>query len=246
MGYNTNANAVYSTAIGYNNIGNGNPSLLVITDPLFEVGNGISTDSRSNAMTILKNGNTGINIATPSSVLEVAHLDGIPTPSDLTNAFSIRNLGTGTSDQESWQMYVVNDGYLGLYEDGNFKGVFNENTGAYQNVSDARLKSDVKDLSLGQLDKVLRLRPVSYLMKDQANDERHIGLIAQEVQQVVSQVVDVGNDKDQTLTVSYSELVPVLIKAIQEQQAIIEDQKADMEDLKAWKEKVDRLLAIDH
>jgi hypothetical protein len=42
------------------------------TDRIFNVGNGASTGARSDAMTILKNGNTGIGVSSPANKLEVA------------------------------------------------------------------------------------------------------------------------------------------------------------------------------
>jgi len=51
------AEARHSAAIGRYNIGGGNPTVWVDTDPLFEVGNGTSATT-SNALTILKNGDT--------------------------------------------------------------------------------------------------------------------------------------------------------------------------------------------
>jgi hypothetical protein len=50
---------------------NPSPTLWQGADPLFVVGNGTSTSALSNAVTVLKNGNTGIGTATPSSLLEV-------------------------------------------------------------------------------------------------------------------------------------------------------------------------------
>ncbi len=56
MGDNTKSEAYASTALGRFNIGGGTPDSWVVTDPLFEVGNGLSNGTRSNALTILKNG----------------------------------------------------------------------------------------------------------------------------------------------------------------------------------------------
>ena len=55
MGFFTTALAYSSTALGRNNIGSGNPNIWVDTDPLFEIGNSVSTIP-SNALTVLKNG----------------------------------------------------------------------------------------------------------------------------------------------------------------------------------------------
>jgi hypothetical protein len=53
------------------NPGSPNATTWIGTDPLFVIGNGTSTSVLSNAITILKNGNTGIGTATPSTTLEV-------------------------------------------------------------------------------------------------------------------------------------------------------------------------------
>ncbi|MBO3115521.1 hypothetical protein J4050_02110 [Winogradskyella sp. DF17] len=56
MGFVTTAEAFISLAIGRYNIGGGDPFNWVETDPLFEIGNGISNSNRSNALTLFKNG----------------------------------------------------------------------------------------------------------------------------------------------------------------------------------------------
>lgn len=56
FGHNTRSTAQASSAIGQFNVGSGNPIDWVLTDPLFEIGNGINDAQRSNAITVLKNG----------------------------------------------------------------------------------------------------------------------------------------------------------------------------------------------
>ena len=53
-----------------------------------------------------------------------------------------------------------------------------------------------------------------------------LGFIEQEVEAVLSQVVSTADDAMKTKSVAYSDMVPVLTKAIQEQQAEIEALKA--------------------
>jgi hypothetical protein len=84
-------------------------------------------------------------------------------------------------------------------------------------TSDIRMKTNIKNLKYG-LSEVLKFRPVSYTWKSDANSKK-IGLIAQEVQDVVPEVVTDG----EYLGMNYAELVPVLIKAIQEQQKLIDE-----------------------
>ena len=85
-------------------------------------------------------------------------------------------------------------------------------------TSDIRLKTKVKTLE-NSLEKVLQLRGVSYTM----NNETKIGVIAQEVQGVVPEVVTEGSDG--YLSVAYGNLVGELIEAIKTQQSQIEELK---------------------
>ncbi|HEY5564258.1 MAG TPA: tail fiber domain-containing protein [Rhodothermia bacterium] len=91
--------------------------------------------------------------------------------------------------------------------------------------SDIRLKEDVHDLTYG-LRELLGLQPVSYRFKDYPSQPR-IGLIAQEVQSVVPEVVYLSPERRESLqpryySINYGELVPLLIGSIQEQQVAIE------------------------
>ena len=101
-------------------------------------------------------------------------------------------------------------------------------------TSDLRMKREVKPLGPG-LAPVLKLNPVTYRWKDASIDQgrEHIGFIAQELMEVLPAAVQgqgwsadmEGTPKEWTetelLTVNYSEVIPVLVKAIQEQQQMI-------------------------
>lgn len=61
-----------------------------------------------------------------------------------------------------------------------------------------------------------------------------IGLVAQEVQKVIPEAVDIPEDENRDLwSISYSSLIPVLVKAIQEQQKQIEDLKREIQTIKS-------------
>ena len=57
MGSFTNAESLNSMAVGKFNIGGGNSEVWVVTDPLFEIGNGLDAGNKNNALTIYKDGN---------------------------------------------------------------------------------------------------------------------------------------------------------------------------------------------
>ncbi|MEZ4839536.1 tail fiber domain-containing protein, partial [Flavobacterium sp.] len=135
----------------------------------------------------------------------------------------------------------MNDGVINLGQGANkWNTVFAQN-GAI-NTSDVRQKKNIKNLSYG-LDKLMQLRPVSFeWIKDDGSGMK-LGLIAQELQQVIPEVVrdwdweedEQGNRKkvaSSVLGVYYSDLIPVLIKATQDQQNIIEQQNKKIESQK--------------
>jgi hypothetical protein len=103
-------------------------------------------------------------------------------------------------------------------------------TSAYVNLSDERYKKDILPIE-NALDKVLSLNGVTFNWDKQFNpgtkldDANHIGLIAQEVEKVIPQAVSTGKDGNQTKSVAYTDLVPVLIEAIKELKLEIEDLK---------------------
>lgn len=115
----------------------------------------------------------------------------------------------------------------------------------YVNVSDKRAKTDITNLSYG-LTEVMAMRPVRYKLIDDPFQEPKLGLIAQEVLPLVSEAVKTHDHKilsEETgeyeeielerMGMTYNSLIPVLIKAIQDQQEIIEKQEARIEALEA-------------
>jgi hypothetical protein len=120
-------------------------------------------------------------------------------------------------------------------------GMFNEIktnsvlTGNLLMTSDRRLKSEIKTLPT-TLHIIKQLNPVSYKKKDSISSVNYkheeMGFIAQEIQKVLPMLVLEGADKDKTLSVNYISLIPVLTKAIQEQQSQIEAQAKANDELR--------------
>jgi len=95
-------------------------------------------------------------------------------------------------------------------------------TGDVIAYSDARVKENISTIEKA-IEKVKALRGVSYTRKDTDDKSEKIGVIAQEVLEVLPQVVS-QDDKGQ-YSVAYGNMVGVLIEAIKEQQRQIEDLK---------------------
>jgi len=85
---------------------------------------------------------------------------------------------------------------------------FNNNVTAF---SDIRLKSDINTLEFG-LEKVNNLRGVTYTRDGREN----IGVIAQEVEEVLPNIVLTADDEMGTKSVDYSRITAVLIEAVKE------------------------------
>lgn len=85
--------------------------------------------------------------------------------------------------------------------------------------SDVRLKTNIHTIE-NALEKVMRMRGVSYERID--NGEKNIGVIAQEIKEVLPEVVMEREGEDQFMSVSYGNIVGVLIEAIKELKAEIE------------------------
>jgi len=71
MGSYTTAQSYNSFVIGRYNVISGTTNTWLNTEPLFIIGNGENSSARSNAVTVLKNGNVGIGSLAPTSKLEV-------------------------------------------------------------------------------------------------------------------------------------------------------------------------------
>jgi len=111
--------------------------------------------------------------------------------------------------------------------------------------SDQRYKKDIHPLE-SSLDKVMHLQGVSYAWKKDAamgagfKDGRQIGLIAQEVEKVLPELVH--TDKQGYKTLSYDKLAPVLIEALKEQQKTIKGQQDELKDKDVRIERLEKAL----
>jgi len=96
--------------------------------------------------------------------------------------------------------------------------------------SDIRLKDIEKPIE-NAVESLSTLQTVYYSWKDSENEKQHLGLIAQEVESVFPEIVS-----ESSITgmkgVNYIELIPVLVKAIQELKAELEIAKAEIQTLK--------------
>lgn len=113
--------------------------------------------------------------------------------------------------------------------------------GEYRQLSDARFKKDISPLSASSgLAAVMKLNPVSYhFLNEQKTERLHTGFIAQEVEKIFPEFVDeIGNQK----VLGYQSFIPVLTRAIQEQQEQIDILKKQNEEMRKEMEQLKKLI----
>lgn len=155
------------------------------------------------------------------------------------------NLGTGSAgigvygshNGTGWGVYGRCVAGTGVRAWGGTWGVYSVGsmytTGSYQSPSDARFKEDVEPLT-DSLNTILKLRGVEFSWKQDEypeynfSEERQIGFIAQEIVEVLPEVVNKSDDKDGFYSVSYGRIVPILVEAIKELNAKNESLKKQL------------------
>ena len=101
-------------------------------------------------------------------------------------------------------------------------------TGVWTNASDLRGKENIEEIHYG-LETVMALQPRQFKVK--SANRNAIGFVAQEVLPVIPEIVH-GKEEDQ-YGLDYGSITAVLVKAIQDQQAIIEALEARITALEA-------------
>lgn len=238
------AKAKMGAAFGTNNdnTDSPNPSVEAASDRIFQVGNGSSNLTRSNALTILRNGNIGMaGVVNPAKPLSF--------PASLGEKILLYPGGTGEVGigvyGNELRLHCDNPGSMVSFGTQDNAGVFTQagrfqisapyalyvNGSIWANgttyASDERFKQNITPIST-PLQKLLQLNGVEYEMKSSAFPANHfqsgrqIGLLAQNVEKVFPEAV---NELDGYKGVDYARLVPLLIESIKELKKEIEELK---------------------
>jgi hypothetical protein len=140
--------------------------------------------------------------------------------------------GSATSGSTGFQMYSSGAAANRFYVD--WAGTVFATSTTISAISDQRLKENVQDIDAG-LDKIMALKPRKFDWKEGKgkNIKGDRGWIAQEFEQVFPDMVDEWKDEvpegEEPYKSVRADLIPVLVKAIQEQQALIEQLKARLD-----------------
>lgn len=179
------------------------------------------------------NNRVGIGTVTPSFTLDVVHQNGTPAvgSADPDNGLNIRHIGT---NNHNWTMYVSNtSGALQFYHKGILDVEFTAD-GSVNFLSDARVKRNIREIAGSTMQLLLKLEPKQYEYKQSAKGKISYGFIAQEAINIFPELVThtVGNDDGNELySVNYIGFIPLIVKAMQEQQEVINSQHNKIEAL---------------
>lgn len=219
LGEGVEVKAAHGIAMGkFNNNGDSPDGIIPnATDRLFQLGNGSTNASRSNAITVLRNGNIGIgnNVLNPAFVLDVG-----------ARARIRHNSGGFTAgiyfddSQNSAQGFVgmVNDDEVGLFVGSAWRLVVNKSGTVYaqkfQQFSDRRLKTNIKPVQ-NSMANLRAIQGYNYHWKSPKDDQGlQTGVIAQELEEKFPELVT--TNKDGYKSVNYIGLIPHLIEAVKE------------------------------
>jgi predicted heme/steroid binding protein len=113
---------------------------------------------------------------------------------------------------------------LKIFTNGNIQNTNN----SYGAISDARLKENIKDAT-PKLEDLMKVKVRNYNLKGESN--KQLGVISQELEEIFPNMIEESTNIGESMKikgVKYSVFVPMLIKAIQEQQAQINELKSQL------------------
>jgi hypothetical protein len=176
----------------------------------------IFSTNNTERMRITSAGGVGINTTSVTGALTVQELSSQVIRSESTSSGTITHL-----------QFVKTSG--GAAQIGSITGT--TSSVSYTSGSDYRLKENViTDWDATTLLK--SLKPSKFNFKDNQS-ETVTGFIAHEVQEVLPYLVNGEKDGEDMQSMDYAKLTPLLTKAIQEQQELIEDLQTRIEELEA-------------
>jgi hypothetical protein len=171
-------------------------------------GSTITSGTRNSILGAYNGNQGGLDIRTASNYIVLSDGDGTPYIYHNATTFFIAQMSSGAGTNALR---------------------FNTTTGAVTyDTSSARYKDNIRDSVYG-LSHVMQMRSAQFEYKDSGRSD--VGLIAEELDPIVPELVSKNKD-GQPDSVSYDRMVSVLVKAIQELNAKVEAQAAEIATLK--------------
>jgi hypothetical protein len=155
-----------------------------------------------------------------STASELNILDGVTSTASELNLLDGSSAGTVVASKA-----VVVDSSKNIASFGNLTATGTITSGSFVYSSDENLKKDIKTIE-EPIEKIKQLRGVSYTWNENSMQEgkKSIGLIAQEVEKVLPDLVEQSDSLD-SKGVNYGHLIGLLIEAIKDQQKQLDELK---------------------
>lgn len=133
------------------------------------------------------------------------------------------------TDEKQWSFEIGSSDLLLSYN-GVFRGGFDSSNGTYYVASDRSLKQEIEPMD-EVLGKLMQLSPKKYFYKtDESKVDKTSGFIAQDLLEIFPDLV--SGSEENHLAVNYSGMSTLLVKAVQEQQTIIDAQQKEIDELR--------------
>jgi hypothetical protein len=180
-------------------------------------------------MIITNGGNVGIGTTSPDSALQVS-TSTAATVTKLTNTYNssgtfclVTQLGSNANNGSSYHYIATTGGGDKCYVLGN--GNLQNINNSYGALSDIRLKKEVTQTT-PKLQDLLKINIVNFKFINDEAETKQIGVIAQELEEIFPSLVEESLNRETNesrKSVKYSVFVPILIKAIQELTARVQE-----------------------
>jgi len=167
-------------------------------------------------MRIDSSGNLLVGTATPAQTISTNNVLTLKAP-------NINNVW-GVGPTSSYGNFYISNGGTGV--------ALSAGSTSWGTVSDERFKDIIEPIT-GASSKVASLRAIIGKYKSDPDGVRRSFLIAQDVQAVLPEAIDVSEDADSTLAIKYTEVIPLLTAALQEALTEIASLKTRVEALEA-------------
>lgn len=235
--------------------GNGNPRGIFDGSGNLLVGTSVNSNARGTFVGGTISNTTSVLYASDSGAFGAIGRSAISQLYNAnSNTYDVLNLVAGTSSYTGTMDYRYTNtnsttafNFCNFLSGGNgtvFKILGNGNVqnanNSYGAISDIKLKENIVDAT-PKLADLMNVKVRNYNLISDPRKTKQIGVVAQEIQTVFPSVVESISDKDAegkdlgttTLSVKYSVLVPILVKAIQELNATVTAQAAQIAALQA-------------
>jgi trimeric autotransporter adhesin len=165
---------------------------------------------------------------------QINHRELANTTTTSTNRRKGIALRHRSASSRQWNMATRDNNNLEFFYNGTLRGTFSATNGVYTSSSDRNLKTDIEPMP-SVLSKVKSLEAYSYrfMWQTEEEQERSIGFMAQDVMKQFPELVyeATHDDEESWFQLNYSGFGVIALKAIQEQQVIIEAQNAKIASL---------------